>query len=403
MRWLDSTAHTDWLNRKFADLIVFFANTIDPEGGFTWPTRDRGRIEGPVPQLYLTGRMAHVASMGVLRGIPGSQALLDHAVASLAGPFEDKQHGGWRSTRDTDGRKETYAQMFVALGASSAVVAGSTEAQGLLERVTQLIDTRLWDEEAGALVESFAADWSDPEAYRGANANMHGIEAMLALGDVTGDAKWHQRGLRIAERVIDREARQNGWAIPEHFDANWNVDLDYNRDEPEHPFRPYGSTPGHALEWGRLMLALYASPALGRPQWCLEASQALIDSGLSSWGADGNPGLPYTLDWDGKPVTALRLHWPVCEAIQVTALFDTVTQSDHYEGWYRRLWDHVGQHFIDDTATWANELSATLEPSERIWPGRVDAYHIAGAYLGPQAPASPFITLALAGESSRIG
>ena len=28
--------------------------------------------------------------------------------------------------------------------------------------------------------------------------------------------------------------------------------LDYNRDQPAHPFRPYGVTPGHGLEWSRL-------------------------------------------------------------------------------------------------------------------------------------------------------
>ncbi len=43
------------------------------------------------------------------------------------------------------------------------------------------------------LHESFAADWSTSEQYRGANATMHGVEAFLAIGDVTGSRPWHDR------------------------------------------------------------------------------------------------------------------------------------------------------------------------------------------------------------------
>ena len=57
--------------------------------------------------------------------------------------------------------------------------------------------------------ESFARDWSQEEAYRGANSNMHSTEAFLALADVTGDARWLDRALRIVERVIHGHAAAN--------------------------------------------------------------------------------------------------------------------------------------------------------------------------------------------------
>jgi hypothetical protein len=42
------------------------------------------------------------------------------------------------------------------------------------------------------------------------------------------------------ERIIHVNARAHGWLAPEHFDESWKVRLDYNRDLPADPFRPYG-------------------------------------------------------------------------------------------------------------------------------------------------------------------
>src|SRR5512146_3295993 len=37
----------------------------------------------------------------------------------------------------------------------------------------------------------------ETEPYRGANSNMHSVEAYLAAGDATGDRVWHERALSI--------------------------------------------------------------------------------------------------------------------------------------------------------------------------------------------------------------
>ena len=88
--------------------------------------------------------------------------------------------------------------------------------------------------------------------YRGLNANMHTVEAFLAAGDVTGDKKYHIRAGRIIDHVI-QWAEDNSWRIPEHFTKEWVADLDCNRDRPDDPFKPYGATPGHGIEWARLI------------------------------------------------------------------------------------------------------------------------------------------------------
>ena len=101
--------------------------------------------------------------------------------------------------------------------------------------------------------------FSELEPYRGANSNMHSVEAYLAAGDVTGDPVWPARAASIATRLINDHARGNAWRIPEHYDGNWQPWPDYNLDRRDDPFRPYGTTPGHSFEWARLLVTLEAA------------------------------------------------------------------------------------------------------------------------------------------------
>ena len=88
---------------------------------------------------------------------------------------------------------------------------------------------------------------------------MHMVEAFLAAGDATGDPAWFDRALQIAERLIGEVASTHDWRVVEHFDEQWRPLPDYNADQPRHPFRPFGITPGHGLEWARLLLQVRAA------------------------------------------------------------------------------------------------------------------------------------------------
>ncbi len=143
-------------------------------------------------------------------------------------------------------------------------MAGRPAAQALLSDVIQVIQSRFWSDEEGAMRESFSQDWSDEEPYRGANSNMHSTEAFLALADVTGDAQWLDRALSIVERVIHQHAGANNFQVIEHFTSGWQPLPDYNRENPADGFRPFGTTPGHAFEWARLVLST-VRPALFTP------------------------------------------------------------------------------------------------------------------------------------------
>jgi len=263
--WLDLPSHRAWLSSGFARLLTFSLRSIRPEGGFHWLDVDGAPMPGRTPQLFLTARMTHVAATGVRLGVPGAGELLDHGMASLLGLHADPAHGGWLSEPGRETRKSTYDHVHVGLAAASAVSVGHDDAARLLEQVVDAVDLHLWDPQALMLRESFAPDWSDDEDYRGANANMHGVEAFLAMGGATGDATWHGRALAVAGRLVDGTAREHGWLLPEHYTRGWEALPEYNRDEPMHPFRPYGATLGHSLEWARLLLDLDRSPLLDDP------------------------------------------------------------------------------------------------------------------------------------------
>ena len=66
------------------------------------------------------------------------------------------------------------------------------------------------------------------------------------------EIKYHIRAGRIIDHVIQM-GEDNSWRIPEHFTKEWVADLDCNRDRPDDPFKPYGATPGHGIEWARLI------------------------------------------------------------------------------------------------------------------------------------------------------
>ncbi|MFA1028439.1 hypothetical protein ALP10_03369 [Pseudomonas syringae pv. helianthi] len=402
--WLRSPAHHQWLALE-GNRLLTFAKASRLDNGFG-SLDDYGRLMvGATAETMNTARMTHCFAMAHAQGIPGCAALVDHGVAALHGPLRDAEHGGWFSAALEDGGrtdKQAYLHAFVALAASSAVVAGRPGAQALLSDAIQVIQTRFWSEQEGAMRESFARDWSGEESYRGANSNMHSTEAFLALADVTGDAQWLDRALSIVERVIHQHAGANHFQVIEHFTRDWQPLPDYNRENPADGFRPFGTTPGHAFEWARLLLHLEAArrhAGRANPEWLLDDARQLFANGCHyGWDVDGAPGIVYTLDWQNEPVVHHRLHWTHCEAAAAAAALLQRTGEQQYEDWYRCFWEFNETLFIDhEHGSWHHELNECNEPSADIWPGKPDLYHAYQATLLPVLPLAPSLASALAG------
>ena len=401
--WTSLPAHRVWLDRE-ADRLLSFAEAAGAvTTGFAW-LDDGGRPDpGQPPQLWITARMTHVFALACLRGRPGAGPLVDHGLAALTGPFRDAEFGGWYSSLTTDGAaaatdKSAYDHAFVVLAAASATAAERPGAAALLREALAVVEEHFWSTDEGCGVESYDRTWTELEPYRGANSNMHTVEAFLTAAAVTGDDRWLTRATSIAERLVHTAAKENGWRLPEHFDQQWRALPDYNTDRRNDKFRPYGSTPGHWLEWSRLLLHLEAALGPEAPAWLLADARALFDTAVElGWAADGEPGFVYTLDWEDRPVVSSRLHWVLTEAIGAAAALVRRTGEDGYERWYRTFWDEAATRFIDqERGSWVHELP--VGDTEPVWSGKPDIYHAYQATLLPQLPLAPVLAAGLRQE-----
>ncbi|WP_328529863.1 AGE family epimerase/isomerase [Nocardioides sp. NBC_00368] len=375
--------------------------------GFWW-LDESGRPDPAEPvHTWITARMTHVFALAHLRGdLPGDTAveLAEHGVRALNGALCDAEFGGWFASVSGEGEpvgtlKEAYAHAFVVLAASSGVAAGVPGADALLDEALGVMQQHFLDD-SGRVVDSLERDLRTGEAYRGANSSMHTVEAFLAAGDVTGDTAWHRRALAIAEHLIHGVARAHGYDLPEHFDLNWSPLLDYNADRPGDPFRPFGCTPGHLLEWSRLLLHLEATVP-DAPAWLVEDARALFERAVEvGWSADGETGFVYTTSWDGTPVTRLRLHWVAAEALAAAGALHTRTGEAVYAQWGERFETYIETHLVDrELGSWHHELDEHNRPSHVIWHGKPDVYHAYQALLLARMPLAPVLSVQLRDEA----
>jgi sulfoquinovose isomerase len=392
-----------WLDAEGARIISFAKNAVHPITGFAeLDTQGHPRLDQPIKTLTTT-RMTHVFSLAHLRGDPDAGRLVDHGLQALSGAMEDTDNGGWyaeltpKGEPPNDKKKTAYNHAFVILAASSATMAERPGANGLLDRALTVVEQRFWNEEEGGCRESWDQNWRQTEAYRGANSNMHMVEAFLAASDATGDKKWAHRALRIADTLINHAARENNWRLPEHYDGHWNPQLEYNANKKSDPFRPYGTTIGHWLEWSRLLLNTEAALSNNAPSWLVKDAKKLFDTSVQKgWAADGNEGFVYTLGWQDQPSSKARMHWVVAEGVGAAAALQKRTGEKQYEDWYQKLWTHADKYYLDKKdGSWHHELDSNNRPASSVWEGKNDAYHAFQATLIPQVPIAPSLASAL--------
>ena len=392
--WTERNSHRHWLQSETLRLLDFGRYAVPTDRGAGW-LDDDGVIDATRPVFtWVTARTAHVYALGHLLGVPGSRAVATRALAALRTSLHDQEYGGWYACIRPDGTPDTtksaYAHAFVVLAASTGSVAGVDGARGLLEEALSVLDDHFWLPGAGLHADEWDRTWTTLDPYRGVNANMHSVEALLAAGDTTGDVRWHDRAATIADHVVTW-ASTNGWRIPEHFDASWTPQLELIADRPDDPFKPYGATIGHGLEWARLLLHVDAALPGRAPGTLVPAARALYDGAVrDGWSADGAPGFVYTTDWAGAPVVHTRMHWVVAEAIGAAAALFRSTGDPRYSEDYARWWDYAAEYLIDrERGSWHHELDASNVPSGRVWPGKPDLYHAFQATLLPLLPLAP--------------
>lgn len=388
---IDTEENRAFLEEVRGGLLAFGHQFPSPDGsayylgddGTPWKEKNR--------EAYVTCRMAHVYSIGMFLGHERSAELVDAALKGLNGALQDTEHGGWYAGLTAEGEnlpdKQCYAHAFVILAASSALLAGRSGAKELLHKAISLYDFRFWNEEEGLACDTWNTEFTVLDDYRGLNANMHTVEAFLAAADVLKDDTYRVRAGRIIEKVVGW-AENNEWRIPEHFTKQWEAMLAYNQERPDDPFKPYGATPGHGIEWARLITqwALSAnkddSDKAGR---YIEAAENLYCRAVEdAWNADGAPGICYTTDWHGKPVVHDRMHWTLAEAINTAAVLYHVTGKEKYAADYAEFMEYLDSTVLDHVnGSWFHQLDENNRLKETVWPGKADLYHALQATLIP--------------------
>lgn len=370
-------------NKRFCkdmrkELLNFGVKFPSPCGG-SYYLGDDGTAwkERPV-ETWITCRMAHVYSIGHMMGMPGAKQLAQQAVRGLLGDLKDKKNGGWYPGITADGAylptKQCYAHAFVILAGTSAKLAGIEGGEELLAQALKTYDEFFWDDEIGLAVDTYNTEFTECEDYRGINANMHTVEAFLAVADALGREDYRRRAKRVIDRVIGW-AGDNQWRIPEHFTKDWTPDLEMNAQKPDDPFKPYGATCGHGIEWARL-ITQWACSANAEESY-IEAAQHLYDRAVSDgWNVDGHRGIVYTTDWTGKPVVRDRMHWTLAEAINSSAVLYRVTGNQKYAGDYAQFLQYLDEKVHDkENGSWFHQLDEENHLKETVWPGKSDLYH----------------------------
>jgi mannose/cellobiose epimerase-like protein (N-acyl-D-glucosamine 2-epimerase family) len=400
--WRARPAHRRWLADEADSLLAFYEpDLIDPKGGFAnLDGRGRPLASDRARPLHETTRMVHCFAVAHLLGRPGAADIVDHGMKAIRERHRDAKHGGYFWSFDDDGPRErdklAYGHAFVLLAAASAKCVGHPDADALLADVAEILETRFWDRAHGASAEEFREDWSAFSDYRGQNANMHLTEALMAAFEATGEASFLAKAESIADLIIRRSAGASEWRVPEHYRADWTIDRAYKGSDM---FRPYGVTPGHALEWTRLSLQLWA---LGgrRLAWLPNAARSLFARALAEGWDKAQGGLYYTLEWSGAPRVRDRLWWPVCEGIGAATFLDALDGAADVEAWYRRLWDFAARHFIDRCdGGWLPQLDDQLAPIAGYFTGKPDLYHALQACLIPLYPTDGSLTRGILGEA----
>lgn len=383
-------SHRRWLLAQIDALIWFYSRSVNSEGGFfTLDARGSPLSQG---ELHDVCRLIHCFSAAHLLGHPSGAEMVDHGLRSLQYHHQDAERGGyyWSVGRRD---KLAYGHAFVLLAAASAGAVGHPGARDLYEDIIGIIRARFWDDAAGAMTEQYDAQWVPLDGYRGMNSNMHMLEALLAANDTWPTTDLIAMGLRIADLFINRHARAAGWVIPEHYDENWQVDRSYEGDPM---FRPAGTTPGHALEWSRLLVQLWHADGR-RKDWLPDASRALFVNAVAHGWSHENQALHYTLNWDQRPLRRQNYWWPMAEGAAAADVLGRVLGGAEFEHWYRLFWQSLDRRFIDHrNGGWWHEVSPDGSPAQTVFHGKPDMYHAFQACLIPLVPAEAGILAGLA-------
>jgi len=340
----------EFLHAHIHDTLGFYEPRIyAPEGGFYGCFLDDGTCYDPHSR-QLVGSARYVLNYATAHQFYGNPKHLEWAEWGLdylqKHHLQDNGHYAWLIEDDviTDKRVMAYGHAFVLLATASCLKASIKRASKIMEDVFDFVDTYFWDETAGAYFDERDDTLKTLSPYRGQNANMHMCEALLAAYQASGEVKYLDRAERLAVKFAIELPAQSGGQIWEHYDADWNVDLEFNIDKPNDRYKPWGFQAGHQTEWTKLLLILNAE----RPdkKWAA-CAQALYDKAMEAGWDKEFGGLAYGIAPDGSYCASEKYFWVQSESFAAAWRLYLLTGDDKYRDDYNRIWQWSWDHMID--------------------------------------------------------
>ena len=304
-----------------AALVAFARGARHPDGGFGWFV-DVRRLDPARPvELWITCRMTHVFALACAAGRDTFRPLVDHGVSALRGRMRDGEHGGWYAAVDETGHaRRTSAPTITRSWCSPRPVPASPVrpgAAGLLDEALETFERQFWRESEGRVVDVWdrrGPSWSD---YRGVNANMHAVEAMLAARDVLATAYGPSVRPGSSSRSCTTSPATTAGTCPS-TSTRAGGPADYNRSDPA-TVPALRSHIGHLLEWSRLALHVRTGSARRRRRGAGRCP-CLFDMAVrNGWAVDGRTASS-THRLRRPPGRPQRMHWVVAEARTAYAL-----------------------------------------------------------------------------------
>ncbi|MCF2902591.1 AGE family epimerase/isomerase [Pseudoalteromonas sp. OFAV1] len=317
---------------------------------------------------------------------PEYLSLAKHGLAHLEHAHKQASGGyAWLIKQDESGAvtvlddtNHCYGLAFVLLANAVALKAGISDCKNTISQVWDLLEQYYFEPQHNAYLDEQNADFSHADDYRGQNANMHLCEALLMCFEATNETRYLKRAKQLAETFTVKLAAHSQQFVWEHYNKNWQIDLDYNKDDPQHLFRPWGFQPGHQTEWAKLLLILHRH--IDEP-WLVTRAKSLFDETLSIAWDRQHGGIFYGFAPDKQICDSDKYFWVQAESLAAAALLADATNDESYWQWYEKIWLYSWQHMVDHQyGAWYRILSAQNQPysDEKSPAGKTD-YHTMGA------------------------
>ena len=376
----------DVLIHHIEDILAFYEpHAVDPEGGFFQHFLDDGTIYDAETR-HLVSSTRFVFNYVNAWQLTGRDHYRDWAAHGLQYLESHHRHANghflWQRKGDAidDGRAMAYGHAFVMLAASWGVQAQIDGAAEMLEDSWTLLEDYFWDADHLAYADERDDSLKTLSPYRGQNANMHTVEALIAAYEATGETRYLDRADQVAHQFTVVFAEGADGQIWEHYTTEWQHDWTYNIDKPDDLFKPWGFQPGHQVEWTKLLLQLdQHRPA----DWHVPTAKRLFDTAMAKGWDNDFGGLVYGYAPDGRFADAHKYFWVQAEAIAAARRLYAVTGASQYHDDYHRLWRWSWDHLIDHThGAWFRIVSREgqwIEPYKSP-AGKVD-YHTMGACI----------------------